>query len=72
MRPQPETDQPILTSRQRAAALLGISVRSLDYLIAKNELPGRRVGRRVLVPYAALVAWCKHDHPDAFQKAGGL
>jgi hypothetical protein len=44
----------------------------LDYLIAKNELPGRRVGRRVLVPYAALVAWCKHDHPDAFQKAGGL
>jgi excisionase family DNA binding protein len=66
MTPQPETDQPLLVGRQKAAWTLGVSVRSLDYLIAKGELPSRRIGRRILIPHASLVAWCKRDHPDCF------
>jgi excisionase family DNA binding protein len=64
MTPQPEPDAPLLVSREKAAWTLGVSVRSLDYLLSKGELPCRRIGGRVLVPYAALVHWAKHDHPE--------
>jgi excisionase family DNA binding protein len=46
---------PILVDRVRAASLLGISVRSLDQLIRTNRITVKRVGRRTLVPYDALV-----------------
>ena len=46
--------QPLLISRREAATLLGLSLRTLDYLIARKELCVRRVGRRVLVPRHAL------------------
>jgi len=57
---------PILLSRAKAAFLLGVSIRSVDYLISKNELPARRIGRRVLVPYSSLLAWARRDHPESF------
>ena len=61
-------DNPILVSRERASFLLGLSIRSIDYLVAKGELkPVRRIGRRILIPYAALVAWARRDHPECFQ-----
>ena len=39
----------ILLSKREAARSLSISVRTLDSLIAANEIPTRRIGRRVLV-----------------------
>ena len=55
-------------SREEAAEVLGVSIRTLDRLIALKELPVRRVGRRVLITYDALVNSAKRDH----RTGGGL
>lgn len=65
---QPTT--PILVNKKHAAALLSVCLRTIDKYIAIKELPCRRIGKRVLIPYAALVAFAKRDHlrepdPDA-------
>lgn len=44
----------LLLDRREAANQLGISLRKLDELIARKELPVRRIGRRVLVPRHSL------------------
>jgi excisionase family DNA binding protein len=44
----------ILLSRKDTAAILSLSRRTVDELIAKGELRARRVGRRVLVPRVEL------------------
>ncbi len=53
---------PLLVSKRDAAALLSLCVRTVDNLIATKKLPARRVGRRVLIPYAALVQFARRDH----------
>jgi excisionase family DNA binding protein len=57
--------EPLLVSKREAAALLSICVRSVDNYIAKKELQCRRVGRRVLIPYTAVVAFARRDHLPA-------
>lgn len=52
----------ILVSKRDAAQLLSISLRSVEYLIARKELPTRRIGKRVLVPRAALEQFARRDH----------
>ena len=52
----------ILYSRQEAAELLSLSLRSVVVLIDRGELPVRRIGRRVLVPRASLEAFARRDH----------
>lgn len=52
----------LLLSRREAAALLSISQRSLDYLIAGNILPVRRIGSRVLIPSEVLERFARTDH----------
>ena len=52
----------LLLSRREAAALLSISQRSLDYLIAGNILPVRRIGARVLIPSEVLERFARTDH----------
>ncbi|MBI3934963.1 MAG: helix-turn-helix domain-containing protein [Acidobacteria bacterium] len=44
----------ILVSRLDAAKALSISVRGLDYLIAQGKIPVRKLGKRTLIPRAAL------------------
>ena len=51
-----------LYSRKEAALSLGISVRSLDYIVARKELPTRRIGGKVLIPAAALKKFAAADH----------
>jgi excisionase family DNA binding protein len=38
----------LLLSRKEAAAMLGISVRTLDSVVVRREMSARRIGRRVL------------------------
>jgi excisionase family DNA binding protein len=54
----------ILVSREEAAQLLSISQRGLDYLVASNRLPTRRIGGRVLIPVAELRKYARYDHPE--------
>jgi excisionase family DNA binding protein len=56
---------PLLISKLEAAAMLGVCVRSIDNYIATKELPCRRLGKRVLIPYKALVAFASRDHLPA-------
>jgi excisionase family DNA binding protein len=63
--PKNLTAEPLLVSKREAAALLGICVRSVDNYITTKELPCRRLGKRVLIPYSALVAFARRDHLPA-------
>jgi excisionase family DNA binding protein len=55
------TSNTLLVSRQQAAALLGLSLRGIDYLLARGELPSRRLGKRRLIPRSAVERLSRHD-----------
>lgn len=55
--------QPILLDRKSAAAAIGVSVRSLDYLISGGRLRVRRLGKRVLIPRTELERFARGDQP---------
>ena len=55
-------DRKLLLSKREAAWLLSLSVRSIDYLIARGELPVRRVGKRVLIPQREMERFIRRDH----------
>jgi excisionase family DNA binding protein len=50
-------------SKVDAARMLGVSLRTVDRLIALKHLPVRRLGRRVLIPRNGLQALLRADHP---------
>jgi len=52
----------LLLSRHEAAHSLGISLRTIDYLIAGKEIRTIRVGRRRLIPQTELARFLRHDH----------
>ena len=52
----------VLYTKREAAQLLSISVRSLDYLIVSQQLPTRRIGRRVLVHRDSIEQFARTDH----------
>ncbi len=58
-----------LFARKEAAHALGISIRSLDYLIAGKHLETRRIGKKVLVTRAALVAFASGNHYGSMSTA---
>jgi excisionase family DNA binding protein len=39
----------LLLSKNEAARLLGLSLRSLEHIISRGEIETRRIGRRVLI-----------------------
>jgi excisionase family DNA binding protein len=57
-----QTRSQIAISKQEAAQMLGVSLRTIDRLIALKELQVRRLGRRVLVPRTALESLMHRDH----------
>ena len=60
----------LLLSKKEAAVALGISVRTVEYLIASKQLDARRIGRRRLVPRTALEKLARRDvHNPALQSA---
>jgi excisionase family DNA binding protein len=53
----------VAVSKADAAQMLGVSLRTVDRLIALKELPVRRLGRRVLIPRNGLHNLLRSDHP---------
>ena len=53
----------VAVSKVEAAHMLGVSLRTIDRLIALKELPVRRLGRRVLIPRNSLHNLLRSDHP---------
>lgn len=58
----PEGRIRILCSKRDAASALGISVRTLETLIAVKELKSVRIGRRRMVPRVELERFARRDH----------
>jgi excisionase family DNA binding protein len=58
-----KTDDKLLVSRREAAAMLSISERAVDYLIANKLLTTKRIGSRVLIPTRDLRRFATADHP---------
>ncbi len=50
-------------SKLQAARMLGVSIRTVDRLIALKQLPVRRLGRRVLIARNSLQGLLRSDHP---------
>jgi hypothetical protein len=53
-----------LFARKEAAYSIGVSVRSVDYLIAKGDLATRRIGKKVLVTRESLRLFARGNHPE--------
>lgn len=54
----------MLYDRKEAARQLSISVRNLDYRIARKELNTRRIGKKVLIPYSELMRFARADNTE--------
>ena len=52
----------IFISRQIAAGMLDVSLRTLKNLIASKQIPIRRIGRRVVISRQALEEFARRDH----------
>lgn len=57
-------DAKLLVSREEAAEIVSLSIRSIDYLLASKELPFRKIGTRTMIPLSALQAFARMHHPD--------
>jgi len=57
-----DTENKLLCSKREAAMWLSLSLRTIDNLLARKELTPRKVGRRTLIPYRALLAFARRDH----------
>ena len=53
-----------------AARRLGLSPRTVASLIGRRQLASRKVGRRRIIPVAALEAFIKNDHPIGSMEPG--
>jgi len=53
----------LLYSKKEASEILGVSTRTIENMVARKLLASRRVGRRRLIPYAALVQITRRDTP---------
>ena len=52
-----KTVLPVAVTRKDAAAMYGVSVWTIDELIASGSVTARRMGRRVLVDVGSLRTW---------------
>jgi hypothetical protein len=54
-----------LFARKEAAFSLGVSIRSIDYLIAKGLLVTRRIGKKIMITRESLRLFARGNHPEA-------
>lgn len=57
-------DSKLLVSREEAAAMVSLSVRSIDYLLASKQLPFRKIGTRTMIPVTELQRFARMNHPE--------
>lgn len=60
----------LAVNRIEAAQMLGVSVRTLDTMLARKEIRGRRIGRRVVFTLEELRRFLAKDHPIPKEPAG--
>lgn len=60
----------LLIPKREAAAMLGLSIRTLENLISLKELPARRIGRRCLIERQALERFARRDHRTKLERKG--
>ena len=63
MRADDDPQGRLLVGRKDAAKMLSISERSVDYLLANQQLHARRIGSRVLIAVSELERYARADHP---------
>jgi len=56
--------------RKEAAWQLSISIRSIDYLIARKLLDTRKDGKRIFITHASLARYAATSHYEAFAGSG--
>jgi excisionase family DNA binding protein len=54
----------LLLSKHEVARLLGLSIRGLEHLISRKQIPTRRIGRRVLITRSAVESFAKAQNSD--------
>lgn len=64
MRADGDPKDRLLVGRKDAAKMLSISERSVDYLLANQQLHARRIGSRVLIAVSELERYARSDHPQ--------
>jgi hypothetical protein len=57
-------ERPLLYHRSKAACMLGISVRSLDYLIANKKIRSQKIAKRVLIHEKELQRFARSNHHE--------
>jgi excisionase family DNA binding protein len=67
------TEKELAVGISEAARRLGVSGRTLATLIAQNELPSCKIGRRRIIPVAALEAFVNRGYqiPKSKGKSNG-
>jgi len=53
---------PLLLSKTEVASQLGVCVRTVEKLLKNCDLPSVRIGRRRMIPYAALKNFLRRHH----------
>jgi len=61
--------KPLLVAKRDAASALGISIRTIENFIRRKELTARKIGRRTLIPLAALESFARRDHESPTMEA---
>jgi excisionase family DNA binding protein len=51
----------LLVTREEAAEMLSVSTRTIDRLLQGKELPYRRIGHSVRIPFDSLKAFTRRD-----------
>ena len=64
------TNGGLLRSKRDTAATLGISVRTLENLVAVREIIPRRIGRRVLFDVREIERFARRDHKTQPEQKG--
>ena len=62
----------LLLSKQEAARMLGVSIRSLEHLISRKEITTRRIGRRVLIARPVVESFARAKNLDETSERASL
>lgn len=67
----PGTEKELAIGITEAARRIGVSVRTVATLISENQLPSCKIGRRRIIPVAALEAFVNRRHSISIVREGG-